>query len=322
MDENPTQSGGSPEGQGRASNADTLNLALTGSLPCIDCGYELQGLTVKGNCPECGRPVRVTLMWVVDPQAEAFQQLPYPRRIARGLVGVFLAPTSVFIAVALSFLFVWVTAFMDSYFHAARVESATIVFVFTSAALAAIAPIASTVFLGFMYSTVQAEPTRKRFLLAAQIIATIQGIVVWVSLWLYFAWALGGRDPMNIALIAYAATIAMYLITLRPVVAPLIRRSFLLRTGHVPRQKIGVVAIVFVVAVIGHSIQEMAPHTRAVESLELLGAILSIVAWILATLGLLGLTRDAFLVRHTLLHPPRTLEELTRQRTPNNEPRP
>ncbi len=56
-----------------------LGSALSGSLPCIGCGYELRGLSIRSVCPECGIAVRATILYNVDPHADEFQPLHTPR---------------------------------------------------------------------------------------------------------------------------------------------------------------------------------------------------------------------------------------------------
>ncbi|MFM9959302.1 MAG: hypothetical protein ACKVZJ_14685 [Phycisphaerales bacterium] len=63
-----------------------LGSALSGSLPCIGCGYELRGLSIRSVCPECGIAVRATILYKVDPHAEEFQPLFTPRLTALSLV--------------------------------------------------------------------------------------------------------------------------------------------------------------------------------------------------------------------------------------------
>src|SRR5262245_48877512 len=59
---------------------------LTGDLPCVRCRYNLRGLSVRAPCPECGTPVRATLLAVVDPFAGELQPVSRPRLIVAGLI--------------------------------------------------------------------------------------------------------------------------------------------------------------------------------------------------------------------------------------------
>ena len=58
---------------------------LTGELYCIECGYNLHGLSIRANCSECGIPVRATILGIVDPHAEELVPLIAPRMVAIGL---------------------------------------------------------------------------------------------------------------------------------------------------------------------------------------------------------------------------------------------
>ena len=60
--------------------------ALTGALPCVTCRYDLKGLSIRSLCPECGTAVRATILYQVDPMADAFQPIRHPRVLAWGLV--------------------------------------------------------------------------------------------------------------------------------------------------------------------------------------------------------------------------------------------
>ncbi|MEM1424869.1 MAG: hypothetical protein AAGH64_12820, partial [Planctomycetota bacterium] len=51
---------------------------LTGELPCVTCGYELRGLSVRDACPECGTGVRATILAVVDPLADELAPMRAP----------------------------------------------------------------------------------------------------------------------------------------------------------------------------------------------------------------------------------------------------
>ena len=76
-----TQPDGDP-----VDRADELINVLSGRLPCWVCKYDLSGLSVTSVCPECGTPVRTTLLAVVDPSAASFAPLRMPKLAAAGLV--------------------------------------------------------------------------------------------------------------------------------------------------------------------------------------------------------------------------------------------
>lgn len=58
---------------------------LTGELYCIGCNYDLKGLSIRSNCPECGIPVRATILGIVDPLADEIVPLSKPKLTAIGL---------------------------------------------------------------------------------------------------------------------------------------------------------------------------------------------------------------------------------------------
>src|SRR5215831_18001819 len=59
---------------------------LGGDLPCAACRYNLRGLSVRSVCPECGTPVRATILFTVDPYASVLRPITWPRATAAGLI--------------------------------------------------------------------------------------------------------------------------------------------------------------------------------------------------------------------------------------------
>lgn len=62
-----------------AGRLEALSRELSRELPCIRCGYNLFGLSVRDRCSECGTPVRATLLAVVDPLAAELAPIYSPR---------------------------------------------------------------------------------------------------------------------------------------------------------------------------------------------------------------------------------------------------
>ncbi len=70
----------------RAPGGERLERTLRERFTCARCRYDLGGLSIRDVCPECGLPIRATLLAVVDPAAKEFRPLRYPRVIASGLL--------------------------------------------------------------------------------------------------------------------------------------------------------------------------------------------------------------------------------------------
>lgn len=74
---------------------------LTGDLWCIGCGYNLRGLSIRERCPECGVPVRATILGVVDPKAHELTPLYRPAVTGIGLIAWSLGAWTAVASVAL-----------------------------------------------------------------------------------------------------------------------------------------------------------------------------------------------------------------------------
>jgi len=59
-------------------------------LACACCGYDVHGLTADGDCPECGEPIRLTIINVVDPVSKRLIPLHHPIVIGNTITGIVL----------------------------------------------------------------------------------------------------------------------------------------------------------------------------------------------------------------------------------------
>lgn len=56
------------------------------SVHCRGCGYDLRGLSVRGNCPECGLSIWSSVLHTVDPAASRLPSLRNPMAVGNSLV--------------------------------------------------------------------------------------------------------------------------------------------------------------------------------------------------------------------------------------------
>lgn len=84
--------------------------AFTGHAPCNQCGYDLHGLPLDGNCPECSRPVAISLQG----DQLRFAATPYLKTISKGLKIYFVSSVGLIVAGVLSVLVSIGMAFMGA----------------------------------------------------------------------------------------------------------------------------------------------------------------------------------------------------------------
>ena len=71
---------------GGADGVSAVALSLSGDLPCVGCGYNLRGLSVRESCPECGLPAKATILAVVDPRADELAPIARRRVVGWGVL--------------------------------------------------------------------------------------------------------------------------------------------------------------------------------------------------------------------------------------------
>lgn len=282
---------------------------LQGRLPCARCRYELQGLSIAGNCPECGLPIGATILAVVDPFAKELQPIPRPALINLGLqvwaISAFMAAMSIW-AMRLSEVSreMLGTAYWPGW-----------------------APYAAVVLTGLsgLGATALVRPHGK--IPARQRVAAIAACIGYVPLtvlhWVLFVQI----DSQSLAFDYFSATpddkrlvvrllcgILGVLVTigLRLNARVLVSRSLVLRTGRVDRQTLYALAAAFGIGVVGDALRLAAEYLRpaSMDVLGNAGVALQVLGAVLCTLGLAGVAIDGWRLRRAILSPPLALSEL------------
>jgi hypothetical protein len=290
-----------------------LNRALEGTLPCIICGYDLRGVTIRGSCPECGTLVRATILYTVDPQAEEFRPLVTPTITAWAVVA-----WSVFGFLAL--LAAWWVRFADAARHITGHALGTSVahwVVVWGAALSGLA------FLGVVRPTRRA-PWRATAcaLLAVAAYVPLVLLLARLGAWdathasPYFRWsaiataqAHGTREWIRLGIGACLITIFL---AVRPNARELVRRSLAMRTGRVDRQTLLALCAAVIVACIGDGLRLLSPHLpdTAGAIAGNAGSVVVAIGSMFMTLGVASSVIDSWRIRSVILLPAPSLHQI------------
>jgi hypothetical protein len=308
-------------------NSSRLMQALQGGVPCVRCSYSLRGLSITGNCPECGTPIRTTLLFTIDPHAPQLRPLPYPRFVGNalflgtvsGLVGAILliAPW------AMDGLYALLDAFNGTshgpWIHSSRA------WLPAAAVLSLLVTMLSCLAL---YSPVLPTPLACRvcilssvlgFLLLFYSLFRIQVIDIDLGLRLPFppttASVSNAESARALYRLLFDASLATIFLLIRPTARLLVFRSLALRTGRVARQTIYPMAVAAGVAMVGDLLRYLAivgasPLDISLSIPYLIGEMTVWVATGFILLGLLRSVIDTYRIRASLCTPSPSLHDL------------
>jgi hypothetical protein len=294
-----------------------LSATLTGELPCISCGYDLRGLSILGDCPECNTAVRATILAAVDPMADELRPVRRPRLVAVGLVG-WIGCWLLGAVVAWSVVLEQLLSSFLGLGPGARVPAERLI---------AYAPLAlPALLLGSGLALVLiARPTdeTKRWQSALVLIAAalcvpaglIAGEITGLPIALPHAGTVLDPDSQQalVLRLALVAIVAVILLCVRPIARTLVRRSLALRTGRVDRQTIAAMIAALGVIAVGDTVRLGAHFASgpAAQTLAVAGLAITLLGSLFFTVGLLSAMIDAVRIARAIVAPAPSLRELT-----------
>ena len=283
-------------------------MILIRQLACLRCGYDLKSLSADSNCPECGEPIRLTIIDTVDPAARRLPPLESPRTIGNALVGVSLF---LFLAVACAVLVLLSnTSEKLPIPHFIRTLEDPI-WICISSALA---------FVAFLSLLPLIRLCRRGTIQVCRVGIALTGLGL-----LSFAVLMGASRWILLGTTEFGAIITLLFDTMLPVlslgitfaglrrlVPRLGQRSREFRLAQSSRQRMSDLLAALVFIVIGRSCISISEHD---SNLATLGTIMMVLCISLILVGLLYLIRNTYWIRSALCSPPPSLQELLRSNT-------
>lgn len=298
-----------PDGQPEVRSGSEVAKRLKGDIPCVQCGYNLRQLSVLEVCPECGTPVRATVLAVVDPYASVLQPVRFRRLVAAGLVvwagGAVLAA-----------LLTWAVRAGDVYAVLAGVEVRMVRWSQCGAALIVMSSLGAAALV---------RPHAK--IPVWQSVCAVCGVVGGLTA-AYLYWELQVRhDPLHVRpfvesivvqphrawmRMEIAAVMAAGLLLLRPAARMLSARSLLLRMGRVDRQRIFALVMALGLASAGDLARLAAQELTEpwMTALNTIGIVTIAVGSMLLTVGLIGTLVDCVRIARVIVKPAAALSDV------------
>ena len=309
----PDATGVPPDTDAALNIAARLERSLQGALPCVHCGYDLQGMSVLGVCPECGTAVRATILAVVDPLASELKPVLHPRMTAAGIIMWVGAWTGAMLVTWYSTLhhlmLNWYPGNANNSFMATwGYICAGFMLIAAVGAVGIARPHAGTPMRFRVLAWIGALLHVAMFVIAFDLGGLTSGPV---SEWQ--AAALWHPTPdRTLWRIAADLVGLLIIICLRPNARTLVARSLALRTGRVDRQTMLASAAAIVVLLLGDILGLIAVNQPAGRGELLLTAAIVVMAMggLLMTLGLLSSLVDAVRIARAIIRPGPSIQQV------------
>lgn len=291
------------------SDASRVDQSLRGSLPCCVCGYELKGLSIRSVCPECATAVRGTILYRVDPQADEFKPIRWPRVTAWGMrfwgTGAAIAALSL-----------WVLRLSEYSGFTGRRSGADSIWSVVSII---------AILLSGMGAVVMIRPNRwtpapKSAAAAAGVLCygvVLLGMYVVIRSDLDKIPAYGHERSLDsgreLGRLVFGLGVLGVLLFMRPMAREMVKRSLALRTGRVDRQTILAMSGVVALGLLGDGIRWMVATGVLADPAgvpDFIGRLLVIVSSLLLTLGLISAAVDSWRISNAILTPSPSMRDV------------
>jgi hypothetical protein len=282
---------------------------LGGEVLCFRCGYNLQGVSVRANCPECGLPVRTSILAIVDPRASELVPLTHPRITGAGLICWTVGLCSTYVGIPLAI------AWSLDFVHDRSRDPGSFVIWFGA--------VVSSVGALLLIRPHAATPVRQRVLTAMSAVGFL-GSAVCHSAMMPFSYAVSLQDisefsrpaiPMFMFLALVHSSHAISILLIRAPIRELAARSVLMRSGSVNRQTLAATVAVLSIAALGEMLVVSAYNRLTDDVFAIGGLAFAIAGMMLLMVGGVGLVLDAVRLLPVLLDPPKRLSSIIRSGT-------
>jgi hypothetical protein len=281
---------------------DLRRMQVSIALPCTKCGYDLQGLAADLDCPECSKPIRLTIFEVVDPASTRLGIIPNPKAVGNSIV-----------LVVFFFLCSMLLAIFSMYALAPsllpvllNIHPTSVSLCVWAAAIAGLIALFTFIPLIRMRRQVEFQTCRRGISLTGVGLAAWAIAMAIVAIDLYVHPVDTYSISMMYDMCIPGAACVIVFFGFRGLVPRLGQRSLAFRQAQSSRQRMNVMLATLVVFVVGRVIIQV----FSTSVYRGFGLILVVMSMLMIIVGLMTLLRNVVWIRNSLISPPPALDEL------------